>query len=70
MLFFPLMDAGKVFMGIVLRTAFLPGPGLASIITFASASTVTGLQNFYHRNKAQIATLMMTSVICFVFLVT
>lgn len=70
MLFFPLMDAGKVFMSIVLRYAGLLGLALASIITFASAKAVTGLQDFHDRNKAQIATLVMTSVICFVFLVT
>ncbi len=69
MLFFPLIDAGKVFMGIVLRYAGLLGLALASIITFVSARAVAGLRDFHVRNKAQIATLTMASVICFVFLV-
>ncbi len=58
-------------MGIVLRTASLPGLGLASIISFLSANAVTGQRLAASGGyKDQITNLMKTGVISFVFLVT
>lgn len=44
--------------------------GLASVVKFILSGFPSLLRDFYDRNKGQIATLMMTGVICFVFLVT